>query len=189
MSNSNAPSGLSPIRHRSGAPYTGSANLYFVPASDATAIFIGDAVKSAGSADAATGVPTVTQAAAGDTIRGVVVGVIPDTQASLVYRAASTARYLLVCDDPDIEFEIQEDAVGGALALTSVGLNADLVVGSGSTFTGQSGMQLDTSTVTTSSAQLRITGFVQRAGNTFASANAKIRVFINEHELASTGGV
>lgn len=189
MANSDAPSGLSPVRHRNGAPYNGAANMYFVPASDATAIFIGDAVKSAGSADAATGVPTVAQAAAGDTIRGVVVGVIPDTQASLIYRAASTARYLLVADDPDLEFEIQEDAAGGALALASVGLNADLVVGTGSTFTGRSAMELDTSTVTASSAQLRILGFVQAVDNEFASANAKIRVFINEHELSSTGGV
>lgn len=189
MANANAPSGLTPVRHRNGAPYNGAANMYYVPASDGTAIFLGDAVKSAGSADAATGVPTVAQAAAGDTIRGVVVGVIPDTAQSLTYRAASTGRYLLVADDPDLEFEIQEDAVGGALALTSVGANADLVVGSGSTYTGLSGMQLDTSTVTTNSAQLRILGFVQRVDNEFASANAKIRVMINEHELASTTGV
>lgn len=189
MANANAPSGLKPVRHRNGAPYNGGGNLYYVPASDSTAIFIGDAVKSAGDADAVTGVPTVIQAAAGDAIRGVVVGVIPDTAQSTIYRAASTGRYLLVCDDPDIEFEIQEDAVGGALALASVGLNADLVVGSGSTFTGRSGMQLDTSDVKTATAQLRILGFVQRADNEFASANAKVRVMINEHELKSTTGV
>lgn len=189
MANSNAPSGLKPVRHRNGAPYSGGGNLYYVPATDNTAIFIGDAVKSAGSSDAVTGVPTVAQVAAGDTIRGVVVGVIPDTAQSTIYRAASAGRYLLVCDDPDIEFEIQEDAVGGALALDSVGLNADLVVGSGSTFTGRSGMQLDTSDVKTATAQLRILGFVQRVDNEFASANAKVRVMINEHELKSTTGV
>lgn len=189
MANGNAPAGLKPVRHRNGAPYNGAANLYFVPATDSTAVFIGDAVKSAGSADAATGVPTVAQAAAGDTLRGVVVGVVPDTAQSTIYRVASTARYLLVADDPDLEFEIQEDAVGGALALDSVGLNADLVVGSGSTATGRSGMQLDTSDVKTATAQLRILGFVQRADNEFASANAKVRVMINEHELKATTGV
>jgi hypothetical protein len=160
-----------------------------VPASDGTAIFIGDPVKSAGSADPLTGVPTVAQAAAGDTIRGVVVGVIPDTAQSTIYRVASTARYLLVCDNPEVEFEVQEDAVGGALALASVGLNADIVVGSGSTFTGRSGVQLDTSDVKTGTAQLRILGFVQREDNEFASANAKVRVMINEHELKATTGV
>lgn len=189
MANGNSPFGLKPVRHRNGAPYNGAVNLYYVPASDSTAIFIGDAVKSAGSADATTGVPTVAQAAAGDTIRGVVVGVVPDTAQSLTYRAASTARYLLIADDPDLEFEVQEDAVGGALALASVGLNADIVVGSGSTTTGLSAMQLDTSTVTTSSAQLRILGFVNRVDNEFASANAKVRVMINEHELKATTGV
>lgn len=189
MANANSPFGLKPVRHRNGAPYNGAANLYYVPSSDSTAIFIGDAVKSAGDADAATGVPTVAQVAAGDTIRGVVVGVIPDTAQSTIYRAASTGRYLLVADDPDLEFEIQEDAVGGALALASVGLNADLVVGSGSTATGRSGMQLDTSDVKTATAQLRILGFVQRVDNEFASANAKVRVMINEHELKATTGV
>lgn len=189
MANTSAPAGLKPVRHLNGAPYSGGSNLYYVPATDSTAIFIGDAVKSAGSADSATGVPTVAQAAAGDTIRGVVTGVIPDTAQSTIYRAASTGRYLLVCDNPNVEFEIQEDAVGGALALDSVGLNADLIVGSGSTFTGRSAMQLDTSDVKTGTAQLRILGFVQRVDNEFASANAKIRVMINEHELKSTTGV
>lgn len=189
MANSNAPGGFRAVRHRNGAPYNGAANMYAVAASDGTAVFIGDAVKSAGAADAATGVPTVIQAAAGDTIRGVVVGIIPDTAMSTIYRVASTARYVLVADDPDLEFEIQEDAVGGALALDSVGLNADIVVGSGSTFTGRSAMQLDTSDVKTGTAQLRILGFVQRADNEFASANAKVRVMINEHELKATTGV
>jgi hypothetical protein len=44
MANSNAPTGLTPVRYASGAPYNGAANVYFVPASDSTALYIGDPV-------------------------------------------------------------------------------------------------------------------------------------------------
>jgi hypothetical protein len=180
--------GARPVKHLSGSPYNGQCNKYFVPATDNTAIFIGDFVKSGGSADA-DGVPTVAQAAAGDALRGAVVGVIPDTADSLIYRAASTARYVLVADDPDLIFEIQEDGVGAALALVDVGENADIVVAAGNTTTGTSGMELDSSDHKTATAQLRILGFVQRPDNVPGVANAKVLVRINEHELASTTGV
>lgn len=187
MPNSDAPRGFTPIRHRNGAPYNGAANLYFCPASDSTAVYIGDAVKSGGSADA-NGVPTAIQAAAGNAIRGVVVGVVPDTDESLPYRAASTARYLLVADDPDLVFEVQEDSVGSTLAADDVGENADIVVAAGSAITGRSGMELDSSDHKTATAQLRILRLAQRADNEIGT-NAKWEVMINEHELASTSGV
>jgi len=186
MANSDTVKGLKPIRHRNGAPYNGAANRYYIPASDGTAVYVGDAVKSAGSADA-DGVPTVAQAAAGDAIRGVVVAVEPETNDSTIYRVASTARYVYVADDPDLVFEIQEDSVGGALAATDVGNNADLIVASGSTDTGFSGMELDSSTKATTTAQLRILRLVPRPDNSIG-ANAKWEVMINEHELSSTTG-
>lgn len=186
MANSDNARGLTPVRHGDGSPYTGAANVYSIPASDSTAVYIGDAVKSAGSADA-DGVPTVAQAAAGDTIRGVVVGVVPDTANSLIYRAASTLRKVLVADAPDLVFEIQEDSDGGALAAADVGNNADVVVGTGSTVTGRSAMEIDSSTKNTTSAQLRILRLVPRADNEIGT-NAKWEVMINEHELKSTTG-
>lgn len=186
MANSDAASGLRPVRHQSGAPYNGSANLYYVPSTDNTAIYIGDAVKSAGSGDA-NGVPSVAQVAAGDTIRGVVVGVKPVTAFSTVYREASTERYVYVADDPDLVFEVQEDSVGGALAATNIDNNADIVVGSGSAYTGRSGMELDSSSATTSTAQLRVIRLVPREDNAIGT-NAKWEVMINEHELKSTSG-
>jgi hypothetical protein len=196
MANVDKVFGLRLVGTSRGGPHTARIRTYFVPASDNTAIFIGDAVKSAGSADSATGCPTIAQAAAGNTLRGVVVGVNPikgvavgSENLNRNYRPASTAMYLLVCDDPDAIFEIQEDADGGALALADVGENADIVVGSGSTATGLSGMELDSSDHKTATAQLRILNFVNRVDNTFASANAKVLVKINEHELASTTGV
>lgn len=181
MANLNAPTGLQPVRYRSGAPYNGAANVYYVPATDGTALFRGDPVIIAGSADDS-GVPTITRATAGSAgrITGVVVGFVPSpTILANGYRLASTAEYVLVADDPDLLFEIQEDSTGGALAATSVGLNADLVAGSGSAATKLSGFQLDSSTAdTTATLQLRIVGFTQRADNEIG-ANAKVLVRIN----------
>ena len=153
MANIDSPFGLKPVKYLGGSPWNGKANVYYIPASDGTAVFVGDAVKSAGSADATGKFPTVAQCAAGDAVRGVVIGfgdtpyvmVHPDTP-NRTYRPASTAMYCLVVDDPNVIFEIQEDSVGGALAAVDVGLSADIVVGSGSTANGKSGMELDSST-------------------------------------------
>lgn len=189
-------SGLRPVDNLRQPGSIGRVRRYFIPSTDATAVFLGDAVKSAGSADSVTGLPTIAQAAAGDTIRGVVVGFDPvdgvtlaTTNLNRVHRPASTAMYALVADDPDLVCEIQEDAVGGALAVTDIGENCDLVVGSGNATTGLSGMQVDSSTHVTTTAQVRLVGFVNRSDNVIGSANAKMLVVINEHEFKSTSGV
>lgn len=190
MPNVNTPFGLRPVRHRSGAPYNGAATRYCVPASDSTALFLGDPVIIAGGADA-DGVATVTRATAagGNYLLGAVVAVEPETRDSTTYRAASTLRYVYVADDPDLVFEMQEDAVGGALAAADVGLNADLVAGNGSTATGWSGFQIDTSTkATTNTLQLRILGFSQKVGNEIG-ANAKVEVMINLHQHRNLTGI
>jgi len=191
MANANTPYGLRPVRHRNGAPYNGAATRYHVPASDGTALFIGDPVIIAGSADA-DGVATVTRATAagGNYLLGAVVAVEPETRDSLTYRAASTARYVWVADDPDLVFEIQEDGVGGALAATNIGQNIDLVAGSGSTTTGLSGFMADSSTAaTTNTLQLRLIGFSQRVDNEVGNAYAKMLVSINLHALRNATGI
>jgi len=195
MANANTPFGLLPYRDSTGRPWTGAGKLYYVPASDSTALYPGDPVILAGSADA-DGIPSVTRATAagGNYVLGSVIAVDPTLGAgangrdSTVYRAASTERYVWVCDDPGAEFLIQEDAVGGALAAVDVGLNADLIAGAGSAIYGQSGWQLDTSTkATTNTLQLKILGFAQKVGNEIG-ANAKVRVRINLHALTYLTG-
>lgn len=201
--------GLKPVRYKDGSPWNGAANLYYIPASDATAVYLYDAVKSAGSGDASTtGVPTVTRAAAGDTIRGVVVGFCPTTPGHLTsslqppstegpqYRPASTAMYVWVVDDPNVVFEVEEDGDTSSLQVANIGNNVDLVAGAGSTTTGLSGMAIDSSSAGTISAQLRILRLAYRAdgGNeassTGAAGNTAIwEVMINEHELSGTTGV
>ena len=133
MPNVDSPNGLRPVRTIGGSPYNGSCNRYFVPSTDGTAIYLGQPVKLVGSATA-DGVSHVTaMTTTADVVCGVVVGVEPDTADSLLYRAASTARYLLVADDPNLLFEIQSDGVGGVAAVGEV---ADVTGFSGSTSTG-----------------------------------------------------
>lgn len=200
MANVDRPNGLRPVKYASGAPYNGAANMYLVPSADATALFIGDLVKPYTSGGAAgtvvngidvEGMPTVIQSAAGDPSIGVVVGFLPN-QADLtqLHRAASTNRIALVADDPSLLFEIQEVSGGTALTAAEVGLNADVVVGSGSTTTGQSGMELNNaSEATTAGLNLRIVGLVKRPDNNYGE-HAKWLVMLMDHSLrAGVAGV
>ena len=196
MPNISIARGLIPVRYRSGAPYNGGYNTYFVPASDATAIFIGDPVKPVTASADANGIPTVTiaTAAGGAFVLGAVVGivsagdpVIAQTRDKTVFRPASTAAYVLVADDPELLFEIQENGTMGVLAGSR---NADLVAGVGSTNSGYSGWQLASSTLnTTNTLQLRILRPVERADNDPVSTSAKWLVSINLHAARNLTGV
>lgn len=191
--------GLKPIRYKSGAPYNGASNRYSVAAGETNNIFIGDPVIISGTGDA-DGVPGVALAIAGDRITGVVVGFSAKGSATAGsttalnrgYRAASEADYLLVADDPALLFAIEEDAVGGALATTDIGNNADLVAAAGSTYTKRSGYMLDSSTKATTSAQVRIVGFDQTVNNTIGGTSPVWLVSIveaTETPAAGTTGV
>lgn len=201
MANTDAPFGLRPIKHKGGAPYTGAANPYYIPSTYATALFIGDPVIKTGTANTAEvtepgagkfipgSLPEINKATAGDgnAITGVIVGFSPDPDnLSRNYNPASTERIAYVCDDPDVIFEIQAD---GAIAATQVGLNAVLIyTNSGSTTTGLSGVELDTSSDAPDadqSNQLTILRVVNRTDNEAGSANTKVEVKINQHTEAN----
>jgi hypothetical protein len=183
--------GLQPVRYKSGAPYNGAANTYYVPDTDVNAMFIGDPVLIAGSGDV-NGVSSVTLAAAGDRITGVIVGFTTnpnDTTDGAIetgYKPASTEAYVLVADDPSLLFEAQADA---AMAAADIGLNADLVAAAGSTVTKKSGYLIDDATKATTTAQVRIVGFSQRVNNTVGSADAVMLVSIVENTEAPDTGV
>lgn len=184
MANADAAMGLKPVRYLSGAPYGGATNTYYVPATDSTAIYIGGLVKMAGSADA-DGVMTVTgNVATSNPVVGVVVGVVPITRDSTVYREASVARYVLVADDPNLLFEVQDDSVGGDLAATNVGNSADLTAfTTGSTVTGFSAIEIDSNTATASgdgTEDVVIWGLARRPDNTIGT-NANWLVRLNNH--------
>lgn len=178
MANVNAAFGLEPVRPKGGIIQT---NEYYVSSSDGTALFIGDPVIVDGGADAL-GVASVIRATGATAARvtGVVVGFRPDsTIVAAGYRAASTAAYVLVCDDPAQVYEVQDDSVGGNLAAADISLNANLVAGTGSAYTKRSGFMLDTSTkATTATHQCRILGLVQR-GDVEVGSTTKVLVRLN----------
>ena len=186
MANTDTPRGLRPVSDMSGAPYNGAVMRCYVPSSDSTAIYIGGLVKPAGSGDAS-GVMSVTgNVSTGDAVLGVVTGVEPVTRESTIYRAASTERYVYVASDPNALFEVQEDSGGAALAVTAIGNSADLTgFTSGSTGTGLSAIEIDSSTATASgdgTEDVVILGYVQRVDNE-VGANAKLLVRLNNHFL------
>jgi hypothetical protein len=203
MPNVDAPFGLRPIRHKSGAPYNGSFNTYHLPASEGTAMFIGDPVIKTSTANAAAitapgagkfpigTVPEIVKATAGTTnrITGVIVGFAPDPDGlGRIHRPASTSRIAYVCDDPDVVFEIQAD---GSIVADQMGLNAVLIyTNAGSTVTGFSGAELSTGTTpaTTVGFQLSMHRLVNREDNE-PGAFARVEVTINTHTEvnASTG--
>lgn len=201
MANSDRPFGLKPVRYRSGAPYNGAFNPYYVGTGDMTALFIGDPVVIAADSNAAVEgdgrhlpgtLGVVTKATAGDAqlIAGVVVGVEWLHRDSLVYRPAETEAVIYVADDPELVFHIQDDGAGTPGA-GNVFLNADLVyTHSGSTVTGLSGVELDGSTLAADqSSQLLVLRAAALPNNDVASDFCIWEVLINTHQLKVGGGM
>jgi hypothetical protein len=178
MANADLPNGLKPVRDAAGTPFSGSLEMVYIPASDATALFVGDPVVKNGSADAA-GVPAAIRAVAAGPISGVVQGFVPDGTTDMVgYRAASTAAYALVCTDPNAMYVIQ---CNGTFAAADVGLNASMTIATGSATTRRSAVELDLATkATTAALPLKIMGLLQTPNNE-VGADAKILVKINNH--------
>lgn len=167
--------------------------LCIIPASNGTATFVGDAVKTAdlpaARIDGGPYALPVIQVAATDPIFGVVMGFQQHIVASGMdlgrrHRPASTAMYCIVRPAHPLDiYRIQADDDTETLALESIGTNADIVVGSGSTTTGMSAMELDSNTAAaTAGLQLNIVGFVDRPSNTPASAQQDVLVRINQSQ-------
>ena len=89
-----------------------------------------------------------------------------------------------VIDDPNQLFLIQADE---DIEAADIGKNADIVVGSGSTTTGLSVNELDSSTIATTAAlNLKIVGLYDSPNNAFGNF-AVVVVKINEHLYGSAG--
>lgn len=198
MANADSPKGLVPTKHRNGAPYNGSVNFYYIPVTEANALFIGDPVIITGTSNTTdidgyqpATLPAVTKASFGATnrISGVIQGFVadPDTNLSRIYNPATTERVVMVADDPDLVFELQDDG-SATLAATDVGFNANLVDGTGSTVTGLSGVELDATTPAADATfQLNIERLINKQDNALG-VNAKWEVSINLHTQSNGVG-
>ena len=195
MANVSRVNGLSVIKNLIGGASTGQVNLYFIPSTNASNVFIGDPVKADTTGDTTAaggqglGVQSVVPSGAAEASVGVVVGFAtnPLNLNTPQFRAASTGRYVLVSDDPNQIYEVQTS--NGTLTLADVGLNASFGISAGSTTTGSSGVTLDVATVaTTATLPLKIVGFVQRPDNEIGNPNSKVLVKINNSQLATGTG-
>ena len=89
-----------------------------------------------------------------------------------------------VLDDPNQLFIIQSDE---DIVQADFGKNADVVVGSGSTTTGVSAMELDSSTIATTAAlNLKLIGIYDTPENALGNF-CQVVVKINEHLYGSAG--
>lgn len=166
MANINAPFGFRPIRKLSGKDFA----QIKVKKEASTIIGIGDPVVHTGSAEAGTGIPLVDRAVGSEgspgTITYIVTGIDPNrSDLTKQYMAAADTGYLVVTPvDSDLVCEIQEDSVGGALAVTDVARGFQMVVTDANTTTGISKVMLDSSTGTgtTASSQMMVLRKSQR---------------------------
>lgn len=189
MANADAPSGFKPIRMQGSAPFSGGVGRYYRSTGDSTDIFIGDPVDLGGTGDTDGTAPTVVRATAGSGgyVVGVVVGIenLTSDNLSQKYLPSGDTGYLLVADDPNQEFEIQEDSGGNALTATAIGSNIDFIIGTGNTTTGMSATEINSDTCdTTNTLQCRVMRLVNRADNELGT-NAKWVVKFNLHRYSA----
>ena len=200
MPNVNSPFGLRPVSYRNGSGYAGRGTVYNIASGDTNAYAPGDPVVLSG-AGTATGIPVVTLATAGtgNQVLGSIIavggtkygGVLADPASldSVIIPATKTKAYfVLVADDPDLEFEIQEDSVGGDIAVASLGANFNLVSGTNNGYA--SGWMLDSSSVaTTATLQLQLLRLSQRPDNAVGTYAKWIVRIVNHSFNAGTTGV
>lgn len=203
MANADAAFGLRPIRYVSGAPYNGAANVYAISGTSGDgAVYIGDPVSLVGTADAngiqkvsltsITAAPTATTDTQ-EPIVGVVVGVASSRQGDQLqdddkYVASGTGgagKYVLVADDPNLLFEVQED---GNLGIAGVGAHFQLAITAGNNTSGISKTEIDSSDVSTSDASnesnVKVLRLRQKPDNSVGT-NAVWEVMIVNHAYRS----
>jgi len=198
MANVSRVNGFKPVKHITGAPYNGQANVYEVAAGETIPIFVGDLVVRSTEAST-TGLVTVKSlsaaATANDVVAGVVLGAVVGVINSKLdpvdgkmsagsialdtpqYVPASTKAFVLVADAPDIIYEVQSTA---SYALADIGLNADvgvLAVAGNGAVTGASGMYVNATSPTASATRpVHVVGYVKRPDNEAPAAYNKLLV-------------
>ena len=201
MANQNTPFGLSPQMYKNGSPWNGQARIYYIAQADTNAYAIGDPVTASGTGDA-NGVPGVTLGAAGSTpllgaivsagggVYGGLSGNPLNLNTTVIPATKTQAYYVMVADDPNIVFAVQESTTGTALTAAVVTKNAALIAGANSGYL--SGWQMNnTTTGTSATLQIKLWGLQQFPGGTNTyGAYAKWLCIINNHVLApNTAGI
>lgn len=193
MANPTKNFGLWPVRMMDGTAYTPHVTLCYATGASG-AIFRGDPIKFTGTNNAAEiqgweigRLPEVAPADAGDAdpVWGVCVGVVPETDDSLIYRADSTVRLIQVDIRPNVVWRIRCNTGGTALAVTDIGQHVSMAAGAGGDTTlGLSSWCIDTAIApgVDPSDQLLLLGLSDLGpGKNTVGANAVYDVLINNH--------
>lgn len=179
MANEDIPNGFSVVGRIGG----GEPNIqeYEVDNGTGTAIFHGDLAKLETDGKAAV------MAAASDDYIGVIVGILDADRVPVKTLAASTAGFVLVCDDPMARLNVQFEGDGTAPTIAAIGDCADAIfTHAGNSNTGRSGAELsETLAGDGNSAQFRIKQLVKTTNNEFGH-NAVVEVVAKEHAYLST---
>jgi hypothetical protein len=182
MANVDFAFGFKPVKHYLGGIVR--ANEYEIAGGYTSNIFQGDPVKSTGTtkrielAVVSTNALGVFDGCRYVNPQGEVI-YSPYWPASTVVQTGSVVT-AFVFDDPLILFEIQEDGLGGAAGVAAIGAMADFIAGTGSTLTGRSAYELDSSSV--GQASMKIVDYVRDDTNDPTLVNARFLVLWNEHE-------
>lgn len=199
MSNLNAPSGFTPIKHRAG----GTANRvnvtgdFTIAGGLASNIYRGDLVTPTGTGNNI----NLTSAGASNPSIGPFKGVnYVDAGGSVQWRPywgsgqtilAGTTAEAFVFDDPQLLFDAQVSGTAGLVA-TNIYNTANVVIGTGSALTGQSAAMVDQSTFSSSSTtqQLRVLGLRQTTNNAYGQyARAVTEIFLHYNAAVAGQGV
>lgn len=183
MPNVNNPNGFWPKVHAKGGVIRPSALAYQIAGALAANIYRGSPV-----------IPVntnrrITIAAAGNRLAGIFKGVTfwdantgdprfePKWLSGQTIKTGTIAE-ATVFDDPDILYSAQVSGTAGLVA-TDVGNFADVVIGTGSAVTGNSGDMVDQASLGTTSGQVKIIGLDPTVGNDYGQY-ARALVQINE---------
>ena len=205
MANINSPSGLSPVRTITGAPFNEQGQLFAIANDASNSYAIGDVVVVAGGSDD-NGTAYVTKMLAdSDTPLGVIVGIqqasasnsLEGTTLALnqIYLPVNSGlRYVYVVTDPQVIYEVQ-DTVGASAG--NIGSNAGMDYTADQTSLSMSSPQSSTvvkhSTIAaltepgSADLPLQILGLSQKANNTFG-AYSKLLVTFNRHQYKQAAG-
>lgn len=194
--------GFKPVKHLTGAPYNGQANMYQVVG--ATSLVPGDVVTLDGTGHAS-GIPTCTISTAAAIPCGVVVGIVNAKRDPILGtmttgsisldtpQAAAAGSYVMVADSPDLIMETEI----ATYVQADVNTNLELVPTSYNTTTGASNMKVITNTDAATD-PFKLMGVPQReqyvSGATYArpaasgDTNVKVLVTFNTHAYKGTTG-
>lgn len=121
----------------------------------------------------------------------IVAGTAGAAMAGVAATYATSGNEVMVWDDPDQVYEIQDDG-SATLATTSIGLNFDIVATAGSAAYIRSRMELaaNSGATTPSTLPLRLLGVTREVGSDQSSIYQRCVVEINNHQLAkNTAGI